>query len=200
MPLFFVLLKCNPQFSFADVEKKKKERLENVTVQLRSDTPPHRAWPNAQSITESVDTDKLSCRLTVTLFDLLENVRVLHQRFHFIHPWFDDASELFRGHPMNQIPSALVFLVYLKQHQRFFTGGCFHLLPHQPGVLITRAGNDDTACGLVVPQHLIHSEEQEMTVSQSEGSTETQRGAFYTLSSSSQQKVNKKDKLEANSC
>lgn len=37
------------------------------------------------------------------------------------------------------------------------------------------------------------SEEQEMTVSQSEGRTEMLRGAFYTLSSSSSQKVNKKD-------
>lgn len=79
-------------------------------------------------------------------------------------------------------------------------GGCFHLLPHQPGVLITRTGNDDTACGLVVPPHLIHWEEQEMTVSQSGGSTEMQRGAFYTLSSSSSQKVNKMHKLAANSC
>lgn len=46
-------------------------------------------------------------------------------------------------------------------------------------MLITRAGNDDAACGLVVLRHLIHSEEQEMTVSQSEGRTESQRGAFY---------------------
>lgn len=64
-------------------------------------------------------------------------------------------------------------------------------------MLITWAENDATACGLVVPRHLIHWEEQEMTVSQSEGRTETQRGAFYTLSSTSSQKVNKKAKLEA---
>lgn len=107
----------------------------------------------------------------------------------------------FRGHGMNHFLSGLVFSsCTLNNTEGFFTGGCFHLLPHQPGVLITWAGNDDTACGLVVPQHLIHSEEQEMTVSQSEGRTEAQRGAFYTLSSRSSQKVNKKDKLEANSC
>lgn len=114
--------------------------------------------------------------------------------------WLDDQLELFLVTTLFSSCLNLLFLVYLKQHQRFSRGGCFHLLPHQPGVLITRSGNDHTACRLVVPEHLIHWEEQEMTASQSEGSTETQRRAFYTLSSSSSKKVNKKDELVANSC
>lgn len=96
------------------------------------------------------------------------------------------------GHHVNQFVSGFVFPCIPLTTANAFTGGCFHLRSYQPGVLITRAGNDD-ACRLVFfLLHLIHSEEQELTMSQSEGSTEMQRGACHTLPSSSSQKGKQK--------
>lgn len=92
--------------------------------------------------------------------------------------WFNDALELFMATAWISSCLGLFFPVYLKQHQRFSQADVFIFCLISLECWLHGLENDDTACGLVVPRHLIHSEEQEMTVSQSEGSTEMQRGGF----------------------
>lgn len=165
-------------------------------------TTPQTAWQNAQPITESWGADRLDIRLkwmTVPLFDLLVKVS-------FASEISFPASGLmtrwsFSWPPRESVPVWACFsLCTLNNtkgfHRRMFsssassawsvdyTGWKMMILPvgllfH--GIWFIRRNR----------RWLFHNQREVLRC---------REGAFYTLSSSSSQKVNKKDTLEANSC
>lgn len=124
--------------------------------------------------------------------------------------WFDGKYELcitdfilhpcwYGGHCMNQLLTSASFFPCVPTTPKVFTGRCLDLMPHQPRVLIIRAGNDDSACGLYHHyssgfvqrnrRRLFHNQREALRL----------REALF-ISPAFSQKVNGKDKLEANSC